>query len=710
MSQEVASGAAWSEPLEYGPLEDALAMAGIGTWQVDLGTERVRWSGVTRRIHEVPDEDEPGVEAAIGFFAAEGREVLRPAVAQARSEGTPFDLELPFVTARGRDIWVRVSGRAVMRDGVPVQLVGTFEDITTRRDVQAAASLDFARRTEAETLLREVLDALPNAVIAYDEDERAILFNRAHARIFDRTAPWVGVGTRLEDVMRVGLAHGQYPEAGGTPAVQEAWLRDELAAHRTPGPSRLLKLPDGRWLQQRTRRFLNGSVISIGTDVTRIKTMAETAHRRANGDDLTGLGNRALLLRRLGGLVTGRRGTADVPASLIFFDLDHFSSVNDTLGHDTGDDLLRVIAERLRDLLRAEDTVVRLSGDEFALLLPGIATAAQAAGFIRRLRQALEQPCELGETRFSPILSVGAALFPSDAKDADGLFRCADTALYHAKREGFGGTAFFEPSITIMLARRAHLAAALRDALAADRIEVALQPQVQAKGGAHIGFEALARWSDGGKAVPPSEFIPVAEEMGLIIPLGARVLRLALSALVELRARGLHPGHIAVNVAVSQLLSADFTDFVREELRMHGVEPACLEIEVTETVLLDRASDQIAQVLAELEVLGVSVALDDFGTGYASLSHLTRLSVHRLKIDRSFVQDIGVVEGVPNPIARTIIGLAKGLGMETVAEGVETQAQRDYLAGHGCDILQGYLIGRPMTPAQAGAYLAGRQC
>lgn len=695
-------------PIEEDPLAEVLAMAGIGTWQVDIATQKVRWNQVTHRIHEVLDLGERDVDEALDFYPPEAREEVAAALERAAADGQPWDRELPFVTARGRQRWVRIAGRTVRQDEAPQRLVGTIEDITARRELDLAIGRESARRTDAETLLGAVLDALPNAIVAYDRDERAILFNRAHARIFDRTAPWIGVGARLEDVLRAGLAHGQYPDAGDTPAAREAWMQDQIEAHRTPGPSRLLRLPDGRWLQQRMRRFANGSFISIATDVTRVKTMAETAQRRASEDPLTGLGNRALLQRRLSGLVAGRRAD-DLPAAcLVFFDLDHFSTINDTRGHDCGDAMLRMLADRLRGFLRAEDTVVRLSGDEFGLLLPGIASATQAAGFIRRLRRKLEQPYEIGAARLSPSFSIGAALYPGDAADADGLFRCADTALYHAKRGGIGGTAFFEPGITAMLARRAHLAAALREAIGAGGIGIALQPQQCLSDGAHVGFEALARWSDGETRVPPDEFIPVAEEMGLIVPLGAQVLGLALAAVTRLRGRGLKPGRISVNVAASQLLAPDFTGFVRRELRTHGLEPACLEIEVTETVLLDRAADRIAGVLAELKGLGVSIALDDFGTGYASLAHLTRLSVHRLKIDRSFVRDIGM-GGVPNPIARTVIGLAHGLGLQTVAEGVETEAQRDYLAEHGCDLAQGYLIAKPLTLDEAEAYLGGRR-
>jgi len=701
---QTAPRSAAARPIEEDRPVDALAPAGIGTWHFDVATGKVRWSAETLRIHDLTDARDRDLDEALGFYPQESRDEIADAIADALASGEPWDSEVRFVSALGRPCWVRVSGRAVLRDGNPVRLVGTFEDVTARRDPDTAIKTESEGRIAAETMLREVLDALPDAVVAYDRDERAILFNRAHSRIFDRTAPWIDVGAPLEEVLRAGLAHGQYPDVGDDPEARETWLREQIAAHRGPGPAHLLRLPEGRWLQQRARRFSDGSFISIGTDITEMKTLAETAQRRTTEDPLTGLGNRTLLQCRLGGLVAGRRSDDTPEACLIFFDLDQFSTINDTRGHDFGDIMLRALADRLRGFLRVEDTAVRLSGDEFGLLLPGIGHACQAAAFIRRLRAELEQPYQIGPMRLAPTFSVGVALYPADAQDADGLFRCADTALHHAKRGGLGGTAYFEPGITAMLARRAHLADALREAIEAQGIEIALQPQADLRDGTHVGFEALARWSDGETRVPPVEFIPVAEDTGLIVPLGAQVLKLALSAMKRLREAGLEPGRVSVNVAAAQLLAGDFVDFVRRELQAHGAGPAELEIEVTETVLLDRSASRIAEVLAELEALGVSIALDDFGTGYASLSHLTRLSAHRLKIDRRFVCDIGT-GGEPSPIARTIIGLAQGLGMQTVAEGVETEAQRAYLAEHGCDIMQGYLVARPLTPEGAEAYL-----
>ncbi|MBX9594651.1 MAG: EAL domain-containing protein, partial [Roseomonas sp.] len=785
--------------LEADLIEDALLTAGIGTWSVDLATQSVRWSAVTRAIHEVPQDYRPSLKEALGFFAPQARPRIAAAIAEGTA-GTPWDLDLELVTGHGRHIWVRTSGRTLHAQGQPTHLVGTIADITQRRaqseessrlalivqqmhnaaiitgpdfrirwanegfrrltgyglddargrrpddllhgpgtdpaaaraiadavragqrlvieilkyhregreiwvscdiapmrrrdgtlrgfiaietDIsalkreKAAGQAEIARRTTAETLLREVMDASPIAVIAYDQNDRLIFFNSTYHGMFPRMRDGMRLGTTLEEVIRHGLAHGQYPDAGDTPASQEAWLTQYLAAHRQPGPSRQLMLPDGRWLQLRERRSPSGYLVCTRTDITRLKVAEEEAKRLSELDPLTRLGNRALLFRRLAGLVAGGRHGDAATACLLIFDLDHFKATNDTLGHPAGDALLQEIAARGLQMLRREDSFVRLGGDEFAILLPGITTAAQALSFLGQLRVRMEAPLAYGTATITPSLSIGVALFPSDASDTDALFRSADTALYHAKRLGRHCHSFFDRSIAAALERKAELADQLRRAIAGDELSVALQPQMRVRDGAHLGFEALARWSENAAPVPPSEFIPVAEEMGLIAPLGALVLDQALGALRHLLHLGLEPGRVAVNVATAQLLSDDFPRQVRDALARHGVPAHRLELELTETTLLDRSAERIVHVLRELKRMGVSIALDDFGTGYASLSHLTQFHVDRLKIDRRFVRDIGE-GGAPSPIARTIIGLAHGLGLEVVAEGVENAAQLQY--------------------------------
>ena len=808
-------------------IDDALATAGIGTWLVSLDRQELYWSDVTRHLHEVAPGYQPAYENALGFYAPQAMPLVRQAVEDGMNSGTPWELEVPLVTARGRSIWVRVSGRAVLRGGRPAYLAGTiadvsaqraalatnerlsfimrqtrnaalitdrngvvewandgFEgitglapkamlgrrlwpllrrrltqatgrddfhdrlaldtpfnmeimlrrcdgdqtrlsvdvtpiaepgaashsyivvgvDITARHRAEVAMRAEVERRLAAETLLRELQDAQPTAVIAYDSDERVIFFNSAYGTLFPRMAPAMKIGATLEEIVRYGIAHDQYSGIGHTPQQREAWLDAYLAAHRNPGPSRELELPGGEWLQLRERRSPSGYLVCTRTNITRLKRAEELAQRRAEEDPLTGLGNRSLLFRKLDGMIASRRGSDPAAACLLLLDLDHFKAINDSMGHPAGDALLHALATRARSMVRKEDTVARLGGDEFAILLPDIATPAQVISFIGRLRAKLEVPLQYGNGTITPSLSIGAAIFPDDGQDTGTLMRSADTALYQAKRQGRHCHSFFDRSIAAALQRRAYLAEKLRGAIGRGEVTIALQPQIGVAERNHIGFEALARWSDAGAPVHPSEFIPVAEEMGLIVSLGMQVLHNALAAMRELRRRGLRPGRVAVNVAAAQLLTDGFADDVRAALENHGMAPDRLEIELTETTLLDRSSERIVQVLQALGGMGVSIALDDFGTGYASLSHLTQFPVHRLKIDRRFVQGIGT-GAAPSPIARTVIGLAHGLGMEAVAEGVETEAQLDYLKGVGCDLAQGYLAGRPLSLEEADAYL-----
>ena len=549
-----------------------------------------------------------------------------------------------------------------------------------------------------------VLDALPQAVLAFDTTERLVFANPAFRALLPELAPVARPGALLEEILRHGIAQGLFAEAGATPEAQRAWLALELAAHRNPGPAREVALADGRWVEMQERRAPGGLLVCTRQDITRRKAAEERARRHAEEDALTGLGNRDALFRKLGELRHGRRGRDPLAACLVLFDVDGFKAINANFGHPAGDALLAEIARRGRGLLRGGDLFARLGGDEFAVLLHGIGTPAQANSFLGRLRARLEQPLALGTASVTPSLTMGVALFPEDGEEAAALFRGADTALYQAKREGRGGHSFFDRSIAAMLDRKARLTEELRDAITAGGITIALQPQLRTRDGRHLGFEALARWPGVTRPVPPSEFIPIAEEMGLIVPLSRLVLRQALVAMRDYDRLGLEPGRIAVNVATEQLLSADFPREVRAELERHDIPPGRLEIELTETTLLDRAADRMVQVLREFEGMGVSIALDDFGTGYASLSHLTQFPVHRLKIDRRLVRSIESGDRA-SLIARTVIGLAHGLGLEAVAEGVETEAQWAYLRRLGCDVVQGYLPGAPFDVEGAAAHL-----
>jgi len=573
--------------------------------------------------------------------------------------------------------------------------------ICVRTDV-TELDAERAARARAEALMRDVVDALPVGVFAFDAEERLILANRAHLGALRGAAAWVP-GATLEAVTAAGLAQGGFPEAGTDERTRARFVKRHLAQLRaSDGTARFRRLADGRVLQLRETRSASGTLVGVGTDVTELDRAQASLRDRAERCQLTGLANRTALLERLD--TVARQGSG----ALLLFDLDHFKQVNDTLGHDAGDALLVAVAQALRGAIRADDLAARLGGDEFAVVMPGLGDPAGMDARMSRLFALIGRPVPLGGRRLQVTVSAGIARWPTDGASAAMLLKHADLALYESKRGGRARWSLFRPEQAEAVERAASMADAVREALDQARITVALQPKRRIAGGRHAGFEALARWHDGERWVPPLEFVRAAEESGQGVALGRAVLDAALDLACEIRAGGLDPGPIAVNVGAAQLRLPGFADEVCAALGRRGLTTSAIEVEVTETVLLGRGGEVAEASLGELRRAGVSLSLDDFGTGYASLSHLARLPLDRLKVDRSFVSKVGLGTADRGAeIARAVIGLARSLRLETVAEGVETAAQFAALEAWGCDAAQGWLIGRPLLGAEAAiGYLA----
>ncbi len=808
----------------------SLEAAGVGGWEFDVASGRVSWTALTFRIHELDPGATPQLETCLSFYPPEARVVIEAAVQTAMETGAPWDLELPFVTARGRHIWVRSHGRVTIENGRVTRLFGAFRDVTARHslnrdaerlaivvrqmnnaviiadpqgraewlndafsrltgytiedlrgrkpgdllqgpetdpvtrrhmaealargegfdveiinytrrrepywiaitcaplhdaagrlngfiavesDVSARRSAEVAVRKEvrerqrAEALLRDVLDALPSAVTAFDAEERLILANRAHTEILPIAARFAQAGRPLREMIELAARHGQFPEAGTAEDEQDRWITQRVEEYRTGGPARTKRLPDGRFVLARERRSANGNLVCIRTDTTELKQAEAELRVLAEQDSLTGLANRATLLTALDQCL-GVGQTEKPPGGTLFmFDIDHFKQINDGLGHDVGDRVLVEVAHRLRAALRRDDVAARLGGDEFAVVMPGLIDEDVARARIEQIHTALCQPVAHYKRPIALGISAGVTWFPGDGETAQRLFKNADLALYEAKRSGRGRWCAFRPEQAAALERHVTIAEALRAALATGQVTAALQPKTLVSGG-HAGFEALARWHDGTRWVPPAEFIPVAEDARLIIPLGAAILDMALGRIRSLRDMGLQTGSVAVNVTGPQLLDQCFIPDLQAILARHRLMPADLELEVTETVFFGRAAEQVEASLRRLRDLGISLALDDFGTGFASLTHLTKLPIDRIKIDRSFIDEIGK-SGRGPAIVRSIIGLARSLDMQSVAEGVETAQQFDFLAAEGCDVVQGYLFSKPLLSLEEVAnYLRRR--
>ncbi|MDD3481790.1 EAL domain-containing protein [Azovibrio restrictus] len=461
--------------------------------------------------------------------------------------------------------------------------------------------------------------------------------------------------------------------------------------------------PEGR-REERVAHFLIESEVQPGDglrlrgtlqDVTVVRQSEAHIQFLAHYDILTRLPNRSMWAERAqAALFAARRHPRDVLA-VMFLDLDQFKTVNDSLGHGVGDQLLAEVARRLQSCLRSDDVLARQGGDEFVLLLPRLARVEDAGEVARKLLQALDAPMLLGGHELSVSASIGIALYPADGDDVDTLLKHADIAMYSAKAAGRANFQFFVPEMNVRAFERMMLENALRRGLERQELVLHYQPQVEARSGRLIGCEALVRWQHPEMGlVPPAHFIPVAEDSGLIVSLGEWVLAEACRQQVRWADLGLV---MAVNISALQFRRDDFVEMVERTLKETGADPAALELEITESALM-QPSEELFERLHRLRRLGITLALDDFGTGYSSLAYLKRLPISRLKLDRSFVMDIPL-DAEDLAIATATLSMASDLGLAVVAEGVETQAQVDFLSGRGCQVLQGFLFGRPMAAA-----------
>lgn len=500
------------------------------------------------------------------------------------------------------------------------------------------------------------------------------------------------VMTGLDDVDSIERAYA----AGATDFVTKP-VTPTLLAHRV------------RYLH-RSARYLN----QLRQSESRLRASRRRVERLAYFDTLTGLPNRTFLQTHLKRTLERARND-ERSVGLCCLDLDMFKRINDTLGHGAGDDLLTMVADRLRRVVRGTDcvahigqaddrptrgednTIVRLGGDEFVILLADLRSPADASLVADRILGTLTSPFHVQRRQVFVGASLGIATFPTDGENAETLLKHADAAMYHAKETGRNRAAFYTRSMSALSRARLELETDLRQAIADDTLEVHYQPKVNIRTNVMTGVEALLRWNHPERGrVSPGEFIPVAEDSGLIVPLGEWVLRRSCAQLAAWSRRGLHGVTMAVNVAARQFSDGGFVSAVRDAIASTGIEPARLELEITEGTLMSDIDGALA-VLESLHGLGVRVAIDDFGTGYSSLAYLSRFPIDTLKIDRSFV---GSLEDQPRnaSITEAIIAMGTSLHMAVVAEGVETKAQLDFLRRRACDTVQGYYFSRPLPP------------
>jgi diguanylate cyclase (GGDEF)-like protein/PAS domain S-box-containing protein len=436
----------------------------------------------------------------------------------------------------------------------------------------------------------------------------------------------------------------------------------------------------------------------VGRDISDRKHAEQELERLAHYDKLTGLPNRAMLQDRLAqALLRAQRNETLV--AVLFLDLDRFKEVNDSLGHAVGDALLHEVARRIASCLRSTDTVARLGGDEFTVLLEGVHRVEEIERVAGKILTAVARPLRVGAHELAVSTSIGATVYPLDDQDQDTLLKNADMAMYHAKQEGRNNIQFFSPEMGTHSERRMDLTTGLRHAVERGELSAHYQPLVEVKSGRLVGLEALLRWEnpDFGK-VSPAQFIPIAEDTGLIVPIGEWMLRAVCRQMRAWRRAGRAPGYVAVNLSPRQFRQQDVVELVYRVLREYSMPPDSLELEITESTVMQRTEEAIMK-MRRLRKLGVRIAIDDFGTGYSSLAYLQRFPVHTLKVDQSFVRDIRSDKNKA-AIVSTVIGLARSLKLTALAEGVETREQLEFLRGEGCELYQGYLYSRPLPAAE----------
>ena len=446
--------------------------------------------------------------------------------------------------------------------------------------------------------------------------------------------------------------------------------------------------------------------VALFRDITLIKRTQADLERMAHYDPLTSLPNRSLLGERLNHALDRIRRSGGELAVMVL-DLDGFKTVNDSLGHPAGDRLLQTVAERLKSVLRAEDTVARLGGDEFAVILEELKHGQDAAEVARKLLEGLATSVDIGGHTAMVSASIGIALYPQDGDDSTTLLMAADTAMYKSKQAGRNTYHFHHSDMALAVRKRLDLEQGLRRALECNEFEVWYQPQVDLSTGKVIGAEALLRWREPTVGlIPPNDFIPLAEETGLIIPIGEWVLNAACADAQRWREQFGWNGKVSVNVAGPQIERGDFHFSVLRALGAYSLPAQALELEITETFIMHNA-DNALDVVGQLRALGITTAIDDFGTGYSSLAYLKHLPIDRLKIDRGFVKDLPA-DRDDAAIVAAIVALGTSLGFTVIAEGVETEAQRDFLIRAGCDQGQGYLFSRPLPVDAFVAWVQGR--
>jgi diguanylate cyclase (GGDEF)-like protein/PAS domain S-box-containing protein len=665
-------------------LEVAMDAARLGMFDFyGPADERNYWSLWVRRHFGIQDDRPLSYERLVKAVHPEDWPRVREVVtACMKIPDAPYHVEYRTIGESDRALrWIEASGRSMLdADTGVIRLVGTTLDITSRK-------LATMESRANESRIRTAFDNLPDILVIYDRN-LVIRYINPVVETTSGMSPSAFIGRREDEIFSQTMIEPWQPYL--LAAFEEGTRQQvEVSLPLLPGVRHLsitfvpLRDPHG---------FVH-EVMGIVRDQTDQKKAEQDAVAAALHDPLTGLPNRVLLFDYSLHLFDASRGH-EKQGAMLFVDLDRFKLVNDLHGHQIGDELLQVVAARLKSEARESDQVFRLGGDEFLILMPEINDSSDAAILAQRLTETLSDPFSIGGVELQISASTGIALYPRDGDDLLSLLNAADHAMYNAKESGKNRWRFYSASLSERLHEQLHMQSQLRTALARSEFEVFYQPIADIGSGRLVSFEALLRWPAGG--VGPERFIPAAEAVGQIIPMGDWVIDQACGIQRRWQDMGYPIIPVAVNISALQLRQPDFLKKLHETLQKHQLEPGALHIELTESTVLEDVEHAI-RVLTDLREAGIRISLDDFGTGFSSLSYLSRLPIDKIKIDKSFVQH--VMDDTPSrAVTEAIITLGRRLNLEIVAEGIEDEITLNIMQGLGCHQAQGFFIGHPTLP------------
>ncbi|MEM7543805.1 MAG: EAL domain-containing protein, partial [Pseudomonadota bacterium] len=673
-------------------LAEAQRVAHFGSWEMDLEKNSVYWTEEALRLFEVDDARKlESYEDCVAAVHPDDRDAVHNAFSEAIEFNRSYDIifRLAFEDDRVRHLRSRCE---VLYDDQrnPLRTIGTIQDVTQQINQEERLRSMLHATKQLEEYNDHIVQNSPSFIAGVEPGGRTISINDAGCRISGYPKSEI-VGKNFWKTVYPGDKYVQVEQLFADFEKYGVLRNYETVIETRSGEIRTISWASANRYDEYDNLL---EVIMVGEDVTELKRSQQELENLAHRDVLTGLPNRLYFQSRLEGAIKRAKRTT-TSGAVLFIDLDRFKNINDSLGHQAGDTLLNEVAERLKRCVRQDDTVARIGGDEFTLLIEGVDPPENAEVVANKVLDAFRAPFKLDRHDYHVTPSIGISLFPRDGVSIDTLLRNADTAMYEAKNRGRNAFAIYTESLTSAARERIELENNLRRALERQEFFLCYQPQLDLLSGEMIGAESLIRWQhpDHG-LVSPAQFIPIAEESGLIVDIGRWVLETACMQARNWYDSGLRIGRIAVNVSGQQISRGNLVETCQAALEQSGLPANMLELEVTETFIMNNTEGAIEE-LNRLKDIGIFLSIDDFGTGYSSLAYLKRLPVDVIKIDQSFVRDI------PHDlddaaITRAVIALGNSLRLDVLAEGVETEDQRQFLLRDGCTKGQGYLFSKPL--------------